>query len=149
MRIFLRLPPLLRVASLLGLLLPLASLVVLIAGLITSRSSVPALWSADADRLLVIGLNLVMLGGACSFAVNTYSTRFRRPDSGAFPLASWQSQVLAIVGVAALPICALALAVVIPPTSLAWGGVFLISLIAAVVLLAANLYAVVKWHALT
>ncbi len=148
MRIFRRLPPLLRVASLFGLLCALASITLLVSALVTSLRSLPKS-SPDFGREVVIGLNLVMLGGACSFAVNTYSTRFRRPDRGPFPLASWQSQVLAIVLPAALPICALALAVVIPPTALAWLVVIFFSVIAAVVLLAANLYAVVKWHALT
>jgi hypothetical protein len=150
MRYFRRLPPLLRVASILGLLFPLASIVVLLGLVSTILPSFPQL-PGDAFRVLTIGLNLVLLGGACTVAVNTYNTRFRRSDRGPFPLDSWQSQVRAIVGVAALPICALVLAVVIPPTSLAWVVVFLISLMAAFVLLAAHLYAVAKnlWHALT
>src|SRR5260370_42440786 len=116
MLIFCRLPPLLRVASLFGLRCSLASITLLVSALVRSLRSLPKS-SPDFGREVVIGLNLVMLGGACSFAVNTYSTRFRRPDRGPFPLASWQSQALAIVLPAALPICALALAVVIPPTA--------------------------------
>ena len=143
MRIFRRLPPLLRVASILGLLFPLASIAVLLGLVSTILPSFPQ-WPVDAFRVLVIGLTLGMLGGACSFAVNVYSTRFRRSDRGPFPLASWQSQVRAIVLLAILPICALALAVVIPPTALAWVVVLFFTVIAAVVLLAANLYAVVK-----
>src|SRR5258706_2791119 len=119
MRYFRRLPPLLRVASILGFLFPLASIVVLLGLVSTILPSFPQL-PGDAFRVLTIGMNLVLLGGACTVAVNTYNTRFRRPDRGPFPLASWQSQVLAIVLLAALPICALVLAVVIPPTALAW-----------------------------
>src|SRR5262249_23557670 len=48
---------------------------------------------------------------ACFYAVTRYSTRFRQPDRRPFPLDSWQSQVRAILLLAALPLCALALAV--------------------------------------
>jgi hypothetical protein len=147
MRNFSRLPPLLRVASLLGLLFSLTSLNVLIEVLFTGLSSVPH-WSADAIRRLVIALNLGMLGGAWSFVVNTYSIRFRRSEGGPFPLDSWQSQVRAIVVVAALPIGALALAVVIPPTALAWVVVSLITVIAAFVRLAAYVYAMIRRRAM-
>ena len=142
MRYFRRLPPLLRVASLLGLLFVLASLIVGIAALIvgieaftSSPSSAPP---ADSFRLLLIGLNLGMLSGACSFTVNTYSLRFRRPDKGLFPLESWQSQVRAISLLAALPLGALVVALVLP---LGFATVFLtlgITLVAAIVVLGAS-----------
>jgi hypothetical protein len=135
---FRRLPPFLRVASLLGLLFPLTSIAVLIASVISSLSSAPPAWSADSSRLLVIGLNLVMLGGACSFAVNSYSVRFGRPDGGPFPLDLWQSQVQAIALLAALPLGALVAVLVLPLSVhtdfLAIG----ITLLAAVVLLVAH-----------
>jgi drug/metabolite transporter (DMT)-like permease len=138
MRNFRRLPPVLRVASILGLLFALASLVLFLGLLITILPSFPR-WPVDAFRGLLIALNLGMLGGACSFAVNAYSIRFRRSDRESFPLDSWQSQVRAIVLLAALPIGALALAVVIPPTSLAFGVVFPISILGAIGLLVASL----------
>ncbi len=143
MRNYRRLPPLLRVASLVGLLLALTSLNLLVEVLFASLSPVPH-WSADAIRRLVIALNLGMLGGACSFAVNTYSIRFRGSGRGPFPLDSWQSQVRAIVLVAALPICALALAVVIPPTARAWVVVSVMSVLAAFVSLAAYVYSFIR-----
>lgn len=43
-----------------------------------------------------------------------YSARFRRPGRGPFPLDSWQSQVRAFVLLAALSMCALALALFAP-----------------------------------
>jgi len=55
-----------------------------------------------------------MHGGACSCTVTTYSTRFRRPDGEPFPLGSWQSQLRAILLLAALPLCALVVALYIP-----------------------------------
>lgn len=139
MRYFRRLPPLLRVVSLLGLLIALASIAVLIEALLMSLSSAPPHWSADGSRLLAIGLNLGMLGGACSFAVNTYSLRFRRPDRGTFALESWQSQVRAITLLAALPLGALVMVLVVPlsfPTAFLPLG---LTMLAAVVLLVAHL----------
>jgi hypothetical protein len=50
---------------------------------------------------------------------------------GPFPLESWQSQVRAFVLAAALPIGALVLAVVIPPTSRAFEIVFPVSIMGA------------------
>src|SRR5258706_3430878 len=135
-RYFRRLPPLLRVASLLGLLFPLASLALLVPLLVTSLPSFPQSFSqvpSDFDHRGIIGLNLGLLGGACSVAVNAYSTRFRRPDRGPFLLSSWQSQMRAVALLSVLPLCGIALALVIPPTSLAFVVVFPISLLAAVV----------------
>jgi len=134
MRYFRRLPPLLRVASLLGLLFPLASILLFAELFATSLSS-----SVDSSRVAMIALNLAMLGGACSVAVTTYSTRFRQPDPEPFPLSSWQSQVRTLVLLAALPSCALVLAVFIPSTALAFALVFLVSILAAGVLFVASL----------
>jgi hypothetical protein len=143
MRYFRRLPPLLRVASLLGLLFPLASLVLLIPLLVTSLPSFPNS-PPDFGRRGIIALNLGMLGGAFSVAVNAYSTRFRQPDRGPFPLSSWQSQVRAIALGAALPFCALALALVAPliplPLAFVFWGVTVVSLLGAVVLLMATIW---------
>jgi len=146
MRYFRRLPPLLRVASLLGLLFPLASMVLLVALIIMSLPTFPQL-PVDFFRVLVIGANLGMLSGACAFAISAYSTRFRRPDRGPFLLDSWQSQVRAIALLAALPLGAITLALVTPPTLLAaFGLVFLafaVSALAALVLVAAHLWVLV------
>ena len=135
-----RLPPLLRVVSIVGLLLPLASLVLLMLDFLSRLPS-----DSEFNRLLAIALNLTMLGVASTFAVGTYSKRFRRPDGGPFPLGSWQSQLRAILLLAALPSCALVVALFIPPTPPAFFLVSLldiaISLLGAVVLLAAFVWA--------
>jgi hypothetical protein len=142
-RYFRRLPPLLRVASLLGLLFPLASLALLIPLLVTSLPSFP-LTPPDFGRRGISALNLGLLGGACSVAVNTYSTRFRRPDRGPFLLSSWQSQVRTILLAAALPLCALALALVAPliplPLAFVFWVVTVVSLLGAIVLLIATIW---------
>jgi hypothetical protein len=122
----------------LGLLFPLAAIAVLIEAVLSSLSAVPLSWSVGSGRLLVVGLNLVILGGACSFAVNTHSLRFDRPDGGPFPVESWQSQVRAIARLAALPLGALVVVLVLPVsvhTNFLAAG---ITLLAAFVLLVAH-----------
>lgn len=156
MRYFRRLPPLLRVAGILGVLFPFASIVLLVALIIRSLPAFRHLMSlstippfpVDFFRMLVIGANLGMLGGACVFAISTYSTRLRRPDRRPFLLDSWQGQVRAIALLAALPLCAIALALVIPPTLLAASVLiflaFAVSALAALVLVAANFWVLVR-----
>jgi hypothetical protein len=128
---FRRLPPLLRGTSILGLLFPLGSLALLGPMLVTTLPYFPRL-PADFDRVLGIALNLGLLGWACSAVVNTYSVRFRQSDRGPFPLSSWQSQVRALALVAALPLCALVLAIALPSASPASFFVAGITLLAAV-----------------
>lgn len=115
---FRRLPLFLRVVGILGLLLPLASLVMFSALLVSfiTVGAVSRQGLANDPRLLIIALNLGMLGLACTFAVNGYRTRFRQPNRRTFPLDSWQRQARAIALLAALPFCAIALAAVISPT---------------------------------
>lgn len=136
MRYFRRLPLLLRVASILGLLFSLVPIVVFIEVLIAGRLSVPQ-WGEDTSRVEIIAWNLGLLGCACTLSVDIYSTRFRRPDRRPFPLDSWRSQARAISLLAALPIGALVLAVIIP-TSLALQVIFPVSIIGSVVLLIAT-----------
>jgi hypothetical protein len=149
MRYFRHLPPLLRVMSILGLLLPLASIAVLLGLLIPLLTSFPV-WPVEADSALGIAapLSLGLLSGACAFVVNVYTLRFRRPGSGPYPLASWQSQVRWWGALAALPLGALTVAVFLPPTPLLGFVLPLLILLAALVYLAAWVYAADKWHAL-
>lgn len=127
---FPRLPSLLRVVRLLGLLCLLASSVLFWELFFRFLRSL----SADSWRVLMIALNLLVLSGACFTAVRAYRARFRQPEGEPFPLGSWQSQVRAVLLVTAVLLCALALAVFIPPTSAAFGLVFPASMIAFVVL---------------
>jgi hypothetical protein len=147
MRYFRRLPPLLRVASLLAVLFPLASLVLLVALMLVSLRTFPHTSVTFFLRMLVLGLNLSLLSGACSFAVRTYTMRFRRPDSGLSLFDSWQRQVGAIAGLAVLPLCAITLALVSPSTPpVDFELVFLafaVSVLAALVVLVAHLWVLV------
>ncbi len=146
MRNFRRLPPLLRVVIILGLVLPLASLALLSrmlpAMLLTSA------WPADSHRVFAMASSLCLLGLCCSLVVTTYSTRFRHPDQGPFPLDSWQSQVRALVLATVLPLGALAWAVFIPLTQPGFGnnGFFIIS-VAAVVPVVASLWVLARYQA--
>ena len=147
MRYFDRLPPLLQVAVILGLMLLVAGIavagfapIVFVFALIASQSSASPPWYLDPIRLFVIALNLVVVAFACFFAVISYSRRFRRPDRGPFPLDSWQSQVRVIALLAALPLGALVVVLVLP---LGWPADFLaigITLLAVVALLAAYVW---------
>ena len=121
MRYFDRLPPLLQVAFIVGLMLLLTAAivgfitpVVWVFALIASESSASPPWYIDPVRLYVIALNLGALSGACFFAVTTYSRRFRRPDRRPFPLDSWQSQVRVIALLAALPLGAIVVVLILP-----------------------------------
>jgi peptidoglycan/LPS O-acetylase OafA/YrhL len=113
-----QLPLFLRVVGILGLLFPLASLVILLAMVVLfiTGGDVSRQRLANDPRLIVSVVNLNMLGLACGFAVNRYRTRFRQPNRRPFPLDSWQSQARTIALLAALPLCAIALAAVISPT---------------------------------
>jgi hypothetical protein len=117
-----RVPPFLRVVRILGLLFPLAGLALAGFAVVVRFSS--GQWPLDPYRGPLILVNLNILGLACVSAVANYQTRFRPPGIGPFPLHSWQSRMRFIAVVAALPICSLVLAVVIPPTALVFVIVF-------------------------
>lgn len=131
---FRRLPLVLRVASLLRPLFPVG-LFATIAFLITAGLWSSAQWGIDASRVAIIAVNLGLVGLASDVVVRAYNARFRRPDRRPFPLDSWQSQARAILALAALPICALVLASVIPPTARIFQIVFPVSLIGVIALL--------------
>lgn len=145
MRFFRGLPPFLRVVWVLGLLFPLTALAVLVVGFITYWSSIPLLTLTMNDsRVTPIGLNLTMLGLACSAVINTYIKRSRQPDREAFPLDSWQRQARAIALLAALPLCGLTLAAVIPPNQAAFVVVYPITVIGILVQIFANMRIVLR-----
>lgn len=135
---FRRLPPVLRMASLLRPLFPLG-LFAAFALIITAGA-----WSSShagvyASRVVVIALNLSLLGLGCTLVVRVYNLRFRQAGREPFPLESWQSQVRTILALAAIPVCTLVLAIVIPPAAGAFELVFPASLIGVFVCLAVAL----------
>lgn len=132
-RYFRHLPPLLRVASILGMLLPIASIALLGPALIAKALSFPLALS-DFIRILGVAMNLNLLGLACAHVVNTYSERFRHPDRGTFPLNSWQNQARSLALLATLPLCALVLTLVIPLDSFAFLLASVTTILAAIIL---------------
>jgi hypothetical protein len=97
---FPRLPSHLRVVSLLGLLCLFASFLLFGKLFSTILSS----FSPDSWHVLMMGVNLLIVGGTCFTIVRTYRVRIPQANGG--------------------PLCALALAVFNPPTADAFGLVF-------------------------
>ncbi|MGZ3602489.1 MAG: hypothetical protein ACXWQ5_23320 [Ktedonobacterales bacterium] len=127
MRYFPHMPPILRVATILGVLSLLTALALLQFPLLVKLPFFP--WrSVDASRVESIALNLIVLGLGSTSVLATYNIRFLQPDRRPFPLSSWQSQLRGIALVAVLPICGIVLALFIPPTSVAFAIVFLVTL---------------------
>jgi hypothetical protein len=122
---FRRLPMLLRVLAIFGLLFILADVALL-------------LWThiidpAAFERNSLIGLNLLGLSLACTFVVNTYSVRFRRVGLAFNPLATWQSQARCWGLLAALPLSVLLLVALLPwslPVAITLGPLTLLGIMA-------------------
>ncbi len=132
MRFFRGLPPFLRVVWVVGLLFPVASFLLLI--LLNLYWSPFHVSQANFGHTVGIVLNLAMLGWACSVVAGAYNARLRQPGRRRqIPLDSWQRQALAIALLAALPLCAIILAAVIPPNQIAFMVVFPITWIGALV----------------
>ncbi len=132
------LPPPLRVVGILGLLFPLAGLAVWGFAFVARWFSFPRS-SLDSMRVDVIVVNLTALGLACVSAVGTYHARFRQSRRGPFPLNSWQRRLRVIALVAVLSTCTLVLAVVLPPTAVAFVVVLPICNLVALGVIAATL----------
>ncbi len=134
MNSFRRLPPVLRVASLLRLLFPLG-LLATCALLVTAGHWSSVQVGIYVSRLAIIATNLSLVGLGCSLVVRSYLVRVRQRGREPFSLASWHSQVRTIVTLTAVPVCALVLAVIISPTAGAFQLVFPASILGAIMFL--------------
>ncbi len=132
------LPPLLRVVSILGLLIPLAGLAIYGVAFVARGFSFPQS-PLGSVRLGVIATSSMALSLACTSAVGTYRARFRQPGRRPFPLNSWQSRLRVIAVVAVLSSCTLVLAVGLPPTAVAFVYVLPISNLVALGVIVATL----------
>ncbi|HKW23341.1 MAG TPA: hypothetical protein VJO13_18305 [Ktedonobacterales bacterium] len=128
------LPMFLRVVNILGFLFFLASLALATVSLIMFSSSYPHI-PADDERVRLVSMNLGMLGLACLTTTIGSTFRLGRSDARSLPVASWQRQARNIMLFAALPLCALTLAMFITPSQSVYGLAFGISYLAAWVLL--------------
>jgi hypothetical protein len=148
MRYARRLPPLLRVMNILGLLFILMAVVALLAGAPIFHGSFQ--WSPmQAHRATGIVFTLLALSLACTFVVSNYTLRFRRAGRPSYPLDSWPSQVRWWLLLGTLPLCVLALAVVLPRTPLFDFVLAVLTVLAMLLNLAAWVYAADKWQALS
>jgi hypothetical protein len=140
-----RMPPLIRAASILGMLFPLASMALLVG---TAVKVVPSFlqWQTDPSHTVVMALDLGLLSSPCLFITIAYTFRVRRAGAGALPPDWWRSWVPWIVALTALPLCALALAVVLPQTSPLNFTPLMFSVLASLVNLAAWAMAVIRWY---
>ncbi len=129
-----RLPPLVRVVSRFERVFLLASLAPIELSFVVLLLSSPHP-SPDAIRLGIIGVILGVLSMGCTFAAMAYSARFRQPDRATYAFSSWRSHRRAIALAAILPICALILAIVIPPATRMFEIVFPITLIGGITFL--------------
>jgi hypothetical protein len=101
-----------------GVVLPLAALALLAQNLLTRLATAAS--PADSTRVQAIASTLFLLGLCCTVVVATYRARVRPPGRGPFPLDSWQRQGRTLLVLAALLLCALTWAVLIPVSTLAW-----------------------------
>jgi hypothetical protein len=145
---FPRLPPLLRVMSILALLFILTAVVVFLAGLPIVQASFPWL-SMDAHRAMGISWNLIALSLACSLVVSGYTLRFRRAGRQSYPLDTWPSQVRWLLLLGTLPLCVLTVAILLPRTPLLDFMLGLPTLLAMLAIGAAAVYTASKWDALS
>ncbi|HEX8727628.1 MAG TPA: hypothetical protein VF739_03340 [Ktedonobacterales bacterium] len=98
-------------------------------------------WSSSPDaisaaRFMVIALNLGVLGLGGFLVVHVYNSRVRQPTREPFLLETWQGQVKTLFALAAVPVCAITLAIAIPPTARAFQVVFPASIIGVFVCVA-------------
>ncbi len=144
MRYFRRLSPFSRVAGALGFLLILASLALASVSLVTSWMSYPH-FSADSSRTELVALDLGLLGLVFFTVLNNHTVR-RQLDRRPFPSDSWQGQIPIIMLLAAFPLCALTLAIFIPPTLSVYGVAFGASVLAAMVSLVGQFVLILSWR---
>jgi hypothetical protein len=122
-----QLPVFLRAVVIVAVLCPLASLgvtlifvILFIVLLILGEDVARQALIVDSHRWIFIIVNLNMVALACSVAVNGYKALLRQPyrqNLGPFWFDTWPQQARTIAGLAALPLCAMVLAAVIPSIS--------------------------------
>ena len=174
MRYFRRLPPLLRVLLLVGLLAALVGLGMIISGLLLSLPNVisdaqvlfgAAPYPSPAEQQatqplgpatflmwsVAVGINLSLLSGACNWPVQTYAIRFRRswyvtPWLVA-QLEVWQAQLLAMLALGALPLASITTLLLAPSNLILLVVVMAVTIFAACALVVANIWTLALSHA--
>lgn len=139
MRRFRQLPPFLRVVNILGIVCALSSLAVLVTMMVNwlgwhIHGPEPAFEYRFATEqcFMLFGLNLGVLGNVSNAVIGAYARRFAPVPPTPLPLDSLHDQVRAVLLLSLAPLCAIALALVIPPESDWFGIVYGVSLLGAV-----------------
>lgn len=150
LRSFRQLPRLLQTLTWLGVALSLVAMALLIAAVVLGASSLRTLSEAPSTdhvllmlKLLSAGMALGMIGSACSWPANMYRARLRHPERPSLRLETWQTQIMAALALAILPLCSLALTPLLSFTSILFIAPFALNVIEALVLIAASIWVVV------
>lgn len=156
------LPPLVRAATVVGMLAWAAAILVGMLGLtmlvypqyFPQPSYQPSF--RDGLRLLLLGGNLGLFGLACILVVVIYGARFYQPDGGSYPLSSWQSQLRVIAFLGGWPAGAVVVVLLLPPAIPVLLAFMAPSLLAAVVAAVAWVWTIrhtarrrplhIRWH---
>lgn len=110
-----RLPPLLRAASVVGILFGFVVLVMVVFLSDLQGLFDPSMPWEDVSRLQLTALDCAVLAIDCAIVIFAFRTRFYRPDREPHPLGSWQRQARALSILATLPLCNVVLALVFSP----------------------------------
>jgi hypothetical protein len=140
MRGFQRLPVSVRIMSGIGLALPLSSIALLVRFLITLDAGQPYPQS-EVGRILAIAMSLTPLGMAFAYQGAIYQARSCSHGTHALSPDTWQGQACSLAVPAALPLCALVLALFVPFSPLGYLIPMALSLAAMAVNLAIFIWA--------
>lgn len=149
LRFFRQLPRLLQTLTWLGVALSLVAMALLIAAVVLGVSSLRTLSDAPSPyhmllmlKMLSVGMALGMVGNACAWPTNMYRARLRHPERPTLRLETWQTQIMAALALAVLPLCSLALTPLLSFTSILVVAPFALNVIEAFVLIAASIWVV-------
>lgn len=149
MRYIRQIPPLIKVAGVLAVLLGITALALATRQLILLQQSYPGI-PADNDRMQALSMGIGQLSVACFISVGLYSARIRRavpgplPPGAPLPSDSWKLQLVTFLIPAALPVCVIVMALVIPVGSRIFGVTFLVEMLGALVIIACAVWSLVR-----
>ncbi len=141
------LPRLLQTLTWLGVALSLVAMALLITAVVLGASSLRTLSEAPSTdhlllmlKLLSAGMALGMIGSACVWPANMYRARLRHPERPSLRLETWQTQIMAALALAVLPLCSLALTPLLSFTNILFIAPFALNVIEAFVLIAMQIW---------
>ena len=141
MRAIRRLPTFLRALSLLGMLALLAAVSVL-----TWASRVlPGDYQSFGQRFTLC-MFLLMLAMACNVMVIAHNLRFKHPGRSAPWPDAWQVQLTVVLALAALPLCSLLFALLVPPSPSMYDMLLALQILATIVLAAGCIWVFVRYY---